>query len=184
MDKILILYKSKYGATKEYVDMLCQEFDCDVSDAKSFRQVDLDNYNWVIFAGGLYANSMAGLDILEKNFSMFENKNLALFCVGASPCNEKSCLEIRHHNLRGNLKNLPMFYGRGRWNEDILNLKDRFFIGSLRKFIDKKPTDSVPAWLQDLLNSDHITSDWIDRAYLTPLIKYIKLKNANKKYNN
>ena len=34
MNKILILYKSKYGATKKYAYMLKKEIACDVFDVK------------------------------------------------------------------------------------------------------------------------------------------------------
>lgn len=36
MNQILILYRSKYGATKKYAELLKEEIACDVFDVKDF----------------------------------------------------------------------------------------------------------------------------------------------------
>ncbi len=53
--KTLILYKSKYGATKKYVDMLKDELDCDIQKTDDFKKAEAEQYDCIIFAGGIYA---------------------------------------------------------------------------------------------------------------------------------
>ena len=44
MNDVLVLYKSKYGATKKYVDMLKKELDCDVYEMNTYNEKNLEIY--------------------------------------------------------------------------------------------------------------------------------------------
>ena len=67
MSELLVLYKSKYGSTKRYVQWLQQETGCDVFRAEEYKNGDFSEYSTVIFAGGIYAGGIAGLSVLKKN---------------------------------------------------------------------------------------------------------------------
>ena len=126
MKKGLILYRSKYGATEKYVRMLEEELSCDVCDTKSGKEYRTEAYDWIIFAGGIYASGIAGLDILRKNYPLLKEKKLAVFCVGASPYDEKALEEIRARNLRGELREIPVFYGMGALYDTSMPWKARW----------------------------------------------------------
>ena len=95
MNKILILYKSKYGATKKYAYMLKKEIACDVFDVKDYQKGMFDKYELVIFASAIYASGISGLKVLKKNYAELKNKKVIIFCVGASPYDKKAFDEIR-----------------------------------------------------------------------------------------
>ena len=50
MNSTLVIYKSKYGATKKYADMLGEELKCDIVDAGDFRASMLKGRDTVVFA--------------------------------------------------------------------------------------------------------------------------------------
>lgn len=174
MKKGLVLYKSKYGATRKYAAMLKEELACDICQVGNCSEFELEKQDWIIFAGGIYASGIAGLDVLKKNYKLLENKKLAIFCVGSSPFEQKAFEEIKAHNLKGELKNIPIFYGRGAWDEDRMNWKDRTLCKMLQKAISKKTPDSCEPWMKALLSATGQKCDWTDRSYLTPLLDYIK----------
>lgn len=174
MKKGLVLYKSKYGATRKYAAMLKEELSCDICEVRNCSEFELEKRDWIIFAGGIYASGIAGLDVLKKNYKLLENKKLAIFCVGASPFEQKAFEEIKAHNLKGELKNIPIFYGRGAWDEDRMNWKDRTLCKMLQKAISKKTPDSCEPWMKALLSSTGQKCDWTDKSYLIPLLDYIK----------
>ena len=90
MEKGIIIYQSKYGATKKYVDWLIEEtkFDCiETSDAKI---KNIEKYDTIILCGGIYASGIAGLSFFRKNYNILKNKKLAILCVGASPFEEQA----------------------------------------------------------------------------------------------
>lgn len=174
MKKGLLLYRSKYGATKKYVRMLEEELSCDVCDTKSGKGYRPEAYDWIIFAGGIYASGIAGLDILRKNYPLLKGKKLAVLCVGASPYDEKALEEIRARNLKGELQEIPVFYGRGAWDESSMTWKDRMLCGMLQKMVAKKDPASCEPWMKALLSAVGQKCDWTDKTYVMPLVEYIK----------
>ena len=45
--------------------------------------------------------------------------------MGASPYDEKALQEVKEHNLKEDLRDIPMFYGRGAWDEEAMTFTDR-----------------------------------------------------------
>ncbi len=174
MNDVLVLYKSKYGATKKYVDMLKKELDCDVYEMNACNEKNLEKYDWIVFASGIYASGISGLNVLRKKYRNLSHKKIIIFCVGASPFDEKAFGEIKRHNLKEDLKDIPIFYGRGTWDEGKMNWKDRTLCKILQKAIAKKDPSSCEPWMKALLASGGQACDWTDRSYLTPLLEFIK----------
>ena len=96
------------GRQKKYVDMLSEELDCDIVENGNYRKVAFEQYSWIVFAGGIYASGISGLDVLRKNYQQIKSK-VAIFCVGASPFDEKAFEEIKNHNLKGDLSDISVF---------------------------------------------------------------------------
>lgn len=109
----IVLYQSKYGATKKYVDWLTETTKFSCLEIKKADIKDLTKYDVVILAGGIYASGIAGLAFLRKHIKQLENKRIAVFCVGASPFDEQAFKQVYKHNFSENLSNIPCFYGRG-----------------------------------------------------------------------
>lgn len=174
MRKGLIVYQSKYGATKKYVDMLREEIPCDVFATSDCGKLALEEYDWIILAGGIYAGGISGLHQLQKRYHRRPNQRFAVFCVGASPFDENALAEIKARNLRGDLQNAPVFYGRGAWDESKMSWKDRTLCGLLRKAVAKKNNASDEPWIRALLLSAGKACDWTDKGYLDPLLEFIR----------
>ena len=173
MGKGLVLYKSKYGATKKYADMLQAELHCDGGETRHIQEFTLGAYHWIVFAGGIYASGIAGLDALRKVYPQIRHHKTAVFCVGASPFDEKALAEIKVHNLKGDLRSIPVFYGRGTWDEGKMTWRDRTLCKMLQKAVAKKDPAAREPWMEGLLSAIGQTVDWTDRAYLLPLLAYL-----------
>ncbi|MGI6010832.1 MAG: flavodoxin domain-containing protein [Ruminococcus sp.] len=174
MDKILVLYKSKYGATKKYANMLKEELGCEILKIEDWNPSLSDDYDSIVFAGAVYASGIGGIDILRKNYDKLKNKKTAVFCVGASPYDEKAIADVKEHNMKGELKNVPLFYGRGAWDEKAMNFKDRMLCKMLQKAIGKKDPANYEPWMAALMEAAGQKCDWTDRSYLVPLIEYLQ----------
>ena len=174
MKKGMILYKSKYGAAKKYALWLkdMTDFPCaEISNAALNEAAQCDT---IVFCGGIYASGIAGLSFLKKNIEKLKNKKIAVFCVGASPFNEKAFEEIKRHNLKNGLDHIPLFYGRGAWNEDNMTFKDRMLCSLLQKAVAKKSPDSYEPWEEALMSAVGQTCDWTEQKYLLPLLDYLR----------
>lgn len=174
MKKGIIVYQSKYGATKKYAEWLqdMTDFRC-IQVAKAAAD-DVAQYETVIFCGGIYASGIAGLPFLKKNIEKFKNKKMAILCVGASPYDESAFTEIKKHNLTGDLINIPLFYGRGAWNESNMKFIDRTLCKMLQKSVAKKDPSTYEPWMKALMCAAGQNCDWTDKKYLAPLLEYLE----------
>lgn len=113
----IVIYKSKYGATKKYADWLVEMTGYDCMEIQKATLDVVSQYKTIVLCGGIYASGIAGLSFLKKHFRDLNGKKIAIFCVGASPYNEQAFNEIKKHNLKDELCDIPLFYGRGAWDE-------------------------------------------------------------------
>ncbi len=174
MKKGIILYQSKYGATKKYAGWLQEitAFDCMETPKATWQEVA--RYDTILLCGGIYASSIAGLAFLRKNMRNLHPQKIALFCVGASPYDKAALDAIRTRHLTGDLDGIPLFYGRGAWDERSMTFLDRTLCRLLQKSIARKDPSTYEPWMRALMDSIGKSCDWTDKAYLDPLLNDLK----------
>ena len=69
MSNGIILYQSKYGATKKYAEWLKEETGFECIETKKVKIDALLKYDVIVLGGGVYASGIAGLNFLKKNMS-------------------------------------------------------------------------------------------------------------------
>lgn len=170
----LILYKSKYGATKKYVDWLAEMTSFDVEETKRLNIKDAEKYDTIILAGGIYASGIAGLSFLKKNIKKLRNVKIAVLCVGASPYDKASFDEIYKHNFKEELVGIKCFYARGAWDEEAMTLKDRTLCRMLQKAVAKQDPETYQPWQKALMCAVGQKCDWTDKKYLDEVVRFIE----------
>ena len=174
MSRGIILYQSKYGATKKYADWLVEETGYDCIETKDAKVANLQNYDVIILGGGVYASGIAGLQFIKKNIGRLGNKKIVVFAVGASPYDEKAIMQIRKMHFKDELRNIPLFYCRGAWDEEKMKFTDRTLCKMLQKVVAKQNPDEYELWQKALMCAAGQKCDWTDKAYLEALLKYIE----------
>lgn len=170
----IIIYQSKYGATKKYANWLMEITGFDCIETPKARLEMVIQYESIVLCGGVYASSIAGLSFLKKNFRNLKGKKIAVFCVGASPYDEKALNDIKKLHLKDELSDIPLFYGRGAWNESRMSFKDRTLCNLLQKAIAKKNPNTYEPWMKALMSAVGKSCDWTDKKYLTSIQKYLE----------
>ena len=174
MSKGIILYQSKYGATKKYADWLVEETGFDCVTTKNAKIETVRNYDVIILGGGVYASGIAGLQFLKKNTNQLTDKKIAVFAVGASPYDEGAIQQVRAMHFKDEISNVPLFYCRGAWDEEKMKFGDRILCRMLQKTVAKQNPDEYEPWQKALMCAVGQKCDWTDKAYLEPLLKHIK----------
>jgi len=169
----IILYQSKYGATKKYVDWLKEEKGFDCIETKKAKIDFIQKYNTIVLGGGVYASGIAGLHFLKKNMSCLSDKKVAVFAVGASPYDEKAIMQIKDLHFKDALRDVPLFYCRGAWDEEKMTFGDRTLCKMLQKAVAKQNPEEYEPWQKALMCAVGQKCDWTDRKYLEPLLKYL-----------
>lgn len=134
----IILYKSKYGSTKKYAYWLSEATGFPARDIKKTDIQEVEQYDVIIYGGGIYASGIAGIKFLKKHMNRLQGKKIIVFCDGASPYNEKALNEIKERNMTGPLSGIPLFYCRGGWDMQSMTPVDRVLCSMLRKSVAKK----------------------------------------------
>lgn len=173
MKKGMILYRSKYGAAKKYAGWMAEATGFDITEVRWANPVQMQDCGTVLLFGGIYASGIAGLSFFRKHWQELRGKQLAVFCVGASPYEENAFRAVREHNMRGELAGIPVFYGRGAWDQKKMTFLDRTLCGILQKSVEKKDPAQREPWMEALLCAGGRQCDWTDRKYLSPLLDYL-----------
>lgn len=173
MKKGIILYQSKYGATKKYANWLKEETNFECIETKSAEIKKVAGYDIIILGGGIYASGIAGLSFLKKNYSVIKDKKIAVFCVGASPYEESAFKQIVEHNFASDIKEIPCFYCRGAWDEESMSFKDKTLCKMLQKAVSKKDPSTYEIWEKALMCAVGQKCDWTDKEYLKPIIEFV-----------
>ena len=171
----IILYQSKYGATKKYAQWLSEAtgFACIETKKADIRQVA--QYDTIIFGGGVYASGVAWLSFLRKNYEKLKEKKLIIFCVGASPYDEATVQQAARHNLKKDLLGIPFFYCRGAWDEEAMGFTDRTLCKMLQKAIAKQDPSTFEPWMVALMSARGQKCDWTDKKYLAPILNELSI---------
>ena len=174
MKKGIILYQSKYGATKKYAQWIQEETGFACVETKCATVKMLEEYDTIVLGGGVYASGIAGFSFLKKNIDKLETKKIAVFCVGASPYDEKAIAQIRELHFKDKLSNIPLFYCRGAWDEDAMKFGDRTLCKMLQKAVAKQDPNTFEPWQTALFDAVGQKCDWTDKKYLKPIMNFCK----------
>lgn len=162
----LILYSSRGGTARAYAQRLADMRDCDLMESKDAKLTQLRGYEAIIWMGGVYASRVEGLETLQRYRKKLNDQRLAIFAIGAAPDENESKID-----LPGELDEIPLFYGRGRWDLKAMGWKDRMMIRMLSTALERKP-DAVPEWMRELLTAEE-PQDFMEDYYLEPLLDVI-----------
>ncbi len=146
MKRKLILYRSKYGSTKEYIKELADriEGDCVISDVKKFSG-NLKDYSIIILGSCTYMGRIMIVDFIRENKKILKSRKVYLFSVGLIPEDSEASrqsFELIPEEVRRNLLGYRKLPGR------ISVAKLNFFERMILKMTKAK--------LEDLVNYSHV----------------------------
>ena len=168
--KGIIVYKSKYGATKKYAQWLREETGFDMIKVSDAKVVDLKKYEVLILAGGIYASGIPVTSFLKKNIKALADKKIIVFCDGASPYEESAFNAIRERVMTAELKDIPLYYCRGAFDLESMSFMDRNLCKILQKVVVKKDPKDYEIWESALMEAFQNKNDWTDKVYLKPIL--------------
>ena len=128
--KGLVIYKGKYGATKQYAMWIGQELRLPVASADRFPVDELPNYDYFILGSSVYIGKLEIKDWLKKKFKVLQHKKIFFFQVAASPVEQ---IEKRESYNKASLpasilEKIRFYYLPGRMIMRNLSAWDRFML--------------------------------------------------------
>lgn len=172
--KALILYRSKTGYTKKYGEWIKDELSADCFEVSTINSNILDNYDTIIYGGGLYEHGINGINFVLQNFDSIKTKKVVIFAVGTSPDTPETVNAIRDTNfVADQQKYIKLFYLRGGFDYTKLSHTDKILMNLLKLKLKAKrnPTSDT----KRMLASYNTPVSYINKKYIEPIISYINL---------
>ncbi len=168
--KILIIYKSITGFTKQYATWLSRELNCELEEIRNLKKISFNNYDLIIFGTRIHAGRIDGLNKIKK---LNLDSKLIIFTTGATPKETNSIKEVWHHNLTTNeLQVIKHFYFPAGINYEKMPLLDKMLMKFATSMLEKKENKSSEEI--GMANSLKKSYDISNQKYLKPLLNYLK----------
>lgn len=174
----IILYGSHYGTTKQYAEELSRRTNIEVSSFKTIK--DINQYDTIIYLGGLYAGGVLGMAKTLKNLNDVSHKKIILVTVGlADPTDE-----VNKNNIRNNIKRqlkkevfekAKIFHLRGGIDYSKLNFGHKTMLRLLYNSIKNLPEEKQTAEDKAMIETYNQKVNFIDFSSLDDIIHEISL---------
>ena len=168
----VVLYKSKYGSTKQYAEWIANDTGADIFSMDEFSLEKLAAYDTVIVGGYLHIGKIVGAEFLTANWPALQNKKVVMFSVGGSPTDTPDRTRWFENsvptNIREHVANFPL---RGRamnldWKDTLLMAFPR---AQLRLKYWRNPTPGNKAAMAAFKPFDRVRRESIE-----PLVNFVR----------
>ena len=171
MNKIAVIYKSKYGTTKQYAEWIAEELNAPLFEVSSIKPLQLMDYDVVVYGGGLYASGIDGIKFVTKN----PCKSLVVFTVGLADPNITDYSAVLAKNIPSEkLSKVKVFHLRGGIDYGKLNFVHKVMMAIVKKQAEKKSPAERTSDDKGILETYGGKIDFTDKSTISPLIDYVQ----------
>jgi len=171
MRKIAVIYKSKYGTTKRYAQWIAEALNAPLFESASIKQSQLNDYDVVIYGGGLYASGIDGVKLVKDGFS----KSLVIFTVGLADPQTTDYTPILQENFSPEqLSKIKVFHFRGGVDYNKLSIVHKGMMALVKKAADKVPPDKRTSEDIGIIETYGKKVDFTDKTAIEPLVEYVR----------
>jgi flavodoxin len=175
MEKIAVIYKSKYGSTERYARWIAEEAGADLFKTSEVSPAKLNGYDVLVFGGGLYAVNLLGITFIKNNYEKFKDKKLVVFSVGAAPESQKALDSVKDKNFSTEMqRNIRFFHLRGALNYDKMSPKHKFMMRMLKKMLGSKKPEELNEDERGIMETFGQNTDFVNKDSIAPIVEYLR----------
>ncbi|KAB3525897.1 flavodoxin domain-containing protein [Alkaliphilus serpentinus] len=173
MESILLIYKSKTGFTKKYVDWITEAITCRVIPLDEMNNADMNTYDIIIYGAGIHAGRIQGLKEFKMKVLSLVSKKIVVFVTGGAPYSEEIFTNIKMNNYSPDeLNRFKLFYFQSGLNYEKMGLSDKAMMKIYHKILElKKNRSDIEDGTNKAISGSY---DHSSREYIEPLITYLK----------
>ncbi len=167
--KGIVLYKSKYGNTKQYAQWIAEDLGFEIRDFSQFKRNEIDNYEQIIFGSGVY---MGKMNKLKKALKLFSNKPITIFACAGNAGVEKEIQDIKNNNFKPEeLAFHHFFYLPGGVDFSKIKGLMKVMINLVRKMLEKKKNKTYDD--EQILKGFTEPSNYVDKKHIKSIVEFI-----------
>ena len=184
-NNVAVLYKSKYGTTRTYAKWIADKVHGDLYGIDNISFENLNNYDFIVFAGALYAGKLSSVKGIKRFYKKLKGKkNLYCVIVGLTNPEDK---EFYNNAVNQNFKsdekdNMKFYFLRGSIDFDKLKLHHALMMHMLRIIIATKTVKTEDE--KALLDNYGKKIDFLNKNSIEEIVLDIKNKNKELKINS
>lgn len=176
--KCLLIYQSKSGYTKRYMEMLSVAVGATMIELSHMKPEILSDYDTVVCAGGVYAGKINGIKKFQSIIDSHSFEKSVIVAVGASPSTDRTREKLIKDNMiiDSSEKNEAFFYLQGGFDPKKINFALRTMLGAVSKSIKNKQLKNPETMTQEdveFLDFFKSENDHTSEENLTPIINYL-----------
>ena len=173
MDSMLIVYKSGTGFTKRYADWIAETVACQKIPFAKISDVDINDYDVIVYGAGIYAGRIKGLKKFKKKVSDLHGGEIVVFASGAAPYTDEIVSKIKEENFTDEeLNHIEFFYFQSGLNYERMGLTDKILMKSYGTILKLKmnKSDTETGTIEALAKS----YDYSSREQIKPVVDYLQ----------
>ncbi len=197
MDKTIVIYKSRYGTTKQYAEWIAEELDCPSLSIDVVKKGDLKQYDTIIYGGSIRAGGIRELDRLMKwlksdlkIMSMYRegqisredllragvsDKRILIFAVGINIDGAEAQKQLREINFpKKYMQELPCFCLPGEYDPSVPEGADKLVMGMAMKMLKSKREADITDDDRSLLKKMEHGCKLVDQNRIQPIIEAVR----------
>ena len=168
---IAVIYKSKYGSTKQYAQWIANELDCQMFERSDISPKELSQFDLVIYGGGLYAGAIDGVGLVAKN----PPKQFIVLAVGLTSPETLNHADILNRNIPQNLRTqTKLFYLRGVLDYERLKFFHKLGLKVLKTMLSKKTPETRTEDEKMMIEAVGEKLDFTDKDSIAPIVEYVR----------
>jgi len=168
--KIAVVYKSKYGTTKQYAEWIAEALEAPLFESSKIKSSQLEDYDVVIYGGGLYAGGINGIKLVSKATC----RKLVVFTVGLENIETTDFSRfLTKAFTQEQLATIKAFHLRGAMSYKKLSLIHKGMMAVVKKEAEKKPIAERTNDDVLMLETYGKEVDFMDKGTIAPIVEYI-----------
>ncbi len=176
---VAVIYRSKYGSTRRYAHWIAEDTGADLYTGAEVDGPLLDQYDVIVYGGGLYAAGIQGLSLIKNNWPRLRDRPVLVFGVGMSPVRPETVEHVRQVNLTPEMAGaVEFFLLRGAFDYSRLSRWDRLLMLLLKMKVQRKKPDQRTADDKGLLAAYGQPLDFCRQENVEPLVRRINEARA------
>lgn len=174
----IVIYGSNYGTTQKYSEELAKRMDLKCLNFKELK--DINDYDKIIYLGGLYAGGILGMEKTFKKVTTPNNKKIVIVTVGLADPKDEENIKAINNNIKKQLspeifEKAQIFNLRGGIDYSKLNFLHKSMMKLLYNKIKNIPEDERTAEVKGLIETYNKNVSFVDLNALTDIIDCLKL---------
>ncbi len=169
--RVLIVYKSVTGFTREYAQMVAQEVNGMLIDLKRVTAETMSDFDTVVFGGRLHAGTIEGLKKAKKIFEKSKASRFLVYATGAAPKDATEVIEKMWQTnfIPEELRKIPHFYFPGGLRYEKMPAMDRLMMKAFASIMkrQKGKKEGQEEFVAAISGSYDISSE----EYIAPLLE-------------